>query len=90
LRFAICDLRVALGDGGFNYGCSAIVLNPEIDRTHFNLIYLTRRPEGVEVFKETEKKAMGMQETARAEAQQRKRVARQGQPELFGSKELWK
>jgi three-Cys-motif partner protein len=74
--------------GGFNHGCSAIVLNPEMDRTHFNLIYLTRRPEGVEVFKDAEKKAMEVQETARAEAQQRKRIARQGQSELFGSKEL--
>ncbi len=31
---------------------------------------------------------MEVQETARAEAQQRKRVARKGQSELFGSREL--
>jgi three-Cys-motif partner protein len=74
--------------GGFSFGCSAIVLHPEIDRTHFNLIYLTRNAKGVEVFKEAEKKAMEVQEAARAEAQQRLRVARKGQPELFGSKEL--
>jgi three-Cys-motif partner protein len=74
--------------GGFNFGCSAIVLNPEKDRTHFNLIYLTRRPEGVEVFKETEKKAMEVQEIARADAHKRKREARTGQLDLLGSKEL--
>ena len=74
--------------GGFNFGCSAVVLHPEMDRTHFNLIYLTRNPKGVEVFKDAEKKAMEVQETARAEAQQRKRVARRGQTELFGSREL--
>lgn len=74
--------------GGFNFGCSAIVLHPEMDRTHFNLIYLTRNLKGVEVFKDAEKKAMDVQEAARAEAQQRKRVAREGQIELFGSKEL--
>jgi three-Cys-motif partner protein len=74
--------------GGFNFGCSAIVLNPEKDRTHFNLIYLTRRPEGVEVFKETEKKAMEVQEAARADAHKRKREARTGQLDLLGSKEL--
>jgi three-Cys-motif partner protein len=74
--------------GGFNFGCSAIVLHPEMDRTHFNLIYLTRNPKGIEVFKDAEKKAMELQEAARAEAQQRKRVARKGQAELFGSKEL--
>ena len=74
--------------GGFNFGCSAIVLNPEKDRTHFNLIYLTRHPEGVEVFKETEKKAMEVQETARADAHKRKREARTRQLDLLGSKEL--
>jgi len=74
--------------GSFNLGCNAIVLHPEMDRTHFNLIYLTRNSKGIEVFKDAEKKAMEVQETARAEAQQRKRVARKGQPELFGSKEL--
>jgi three-Cys-motif partner protein len=74
--------------GYFGFACSAIVLHPEIDRTHFNLIYLTRHPEGVKVFKEAEKKAMEVQEAARAEAQQRRRVAREGQPELFDSKEL--
>jgi three-Cys-motif partner protein len=74
--------------GRFNFACTAIVLHPEIDRTHFNLIYLTRNPKGVEVFKDAEKKAMEIQESARAEAQQRKRVARKGQSELFGSKEM--
>lgn len=74
--------------GGFNFGCNAIVLHPEMDRTHFHLIYLTRNPTGVEVFKDAEKKAMEVQEAARAEAQQRKRVARQGQAELLCSKDL--
>lgn len=80
--------RNAKAVGSFNFGCNAIVLHPEMDRTHFNLIYLTRNPKGIEVFKEAEKKAMEVQETARAEAQQRKRVARKGQAELFGSREL--
>lgn len=74
--------------GGFKFGCSAIVLHPEMDRTHFNLIYLTRNSKGVEVFKATEKKAMEVQEEARAEAQQRRRIALKGQTELFGCKEL--
>lgn len=74
--------------GGFDFGCSAIVLHPEMDRTHFNLIYLTRSLKGIEVFKDAEKKAMQVQEAARAAAQQRKRVARRGELELFGSREL--
>jgi three-Cys-motif partner protein len=80
--------RAAKLAGSFDFACNAIVLHPEIDRTHFNLIYLTRHPEGVKVFKEAEKKAMEVQETARAQAQQRRRVARTGQTELFDSKEL--
>lgn len=80
--------RNAKSVGGFNFGCNAIVLHPEMDRTHFNLIYLTRNLKGIEVFKDAEKKAMEVQESARAEAQQRKRVASKGQSELFGSKEL--
>jgi three-Cys-motif partner protein len=74
--------------GGFKYACSAIVLHPEINRTHFNLIYLTRNLRGLEVFKDAEKKAMDVQEVARAEAQQRERVAREGQSELFSSMEV--
>jgi len=80
--------RNAKRAGGFVFAGNAIVLHPEVDRTHFNLIYLTRHSEGVKVFKEAEKKAMAVQEAARAEAQQRKRVARKGQCELFGSKDL--
>lgn len=80
--------RNAKSVGSFNFGCNVIVLHPEIDRTHYNLIYLTRNLKGIEVFKDAEKKAMEVQEAARAEAQQRKRVARKGQSELFGSKEL--
>jgi three-Cys-motif partner protein len=74
--------------GGFPFASNAIVLHPEIDRTHFNLIYLTRNSKGIEVFKAAERKAMEIQEAARADAQQRKRISRKGQTELFGSKDL--
>lgn len=74
--------------GGFTHVCSAIVLNPEQDRTHFHLIYATRNPRGVEVFKAVEKSAMAVQETARGEAQQRAREGRTGQPSLLSSDEL--
>lgn len=74
--------------GEFMYCCTAIVLHPEINRTHFNLIYATRNPKGVEVFKQAEKKAMEVQETARAEAHRRRRETRTGQLDLLGSHEL--
>jgi three-Cys-motif partner protein len=74
--------------GDFPYTCTAIVLHPEIDRTHFHLIYATRNPKGIEVFKEAERKAMEVQEKARAEAHQRRREARTGQFDLLPSQDL--
>lgn len=74
--------------GGFRHVCSAVVLHPEIDRTHFHLIYATRSPKGVEVFKEVEKRAMSVMEQERAEAQKRRRVRSSGQNELFEAKVL--
>jgi hypothetical protein len=68
----------------FKYMCSAIVLHPERDRTHFHLVYGTRHRKGVEVFKDAEKKAMGTQETARAAAQERRRQQATGMASLFG------
>ena len=72
--------------GSFVYTSSAIVLHPTKDRTHFHLIYATRDPKGIEVFKDAEKKAMPVMERTRDEAQKRGRVERTGQTEFaFGS-----
>jgi hypothetical protein len=74
--------------GRFAYVCSAIVLHPERDRTHFHLIYCTRNKRGVEVFKDAERNAMAVQEKARASALQRTRIVRTGQPSLLSNEEL--
>ncbi len=71
--------------GHFKYVCTAVVLNPLQDRTHFHLIYATRHPKGVEVFKSTERSAAGFMLGARAEAKQRSRVDRTGQKEMFSA-----
>lgn len=68
--------------GAFGYTSSAIVLHPEKDRTHFHLIYATRDPRGIEVFKDAEKKAMPIMEKTRDEAQKREREERTRQTEL--------
>jgi three-Cys-motif partner protein len=68
--------------GEFVYTSSAIVLHPKKDRTHFHLIYATREPKGIEVFKAAEKKAMPIMERTRDEAQKRGREERTGQTEL--------
>ena len=75
--------------GDFPYVRTAIVLHPNIDRTHFHLIYATRNAAGVDVFKEAEKAAMRIMESVRANARQRKRQRRTGQGELFGSETLY-
>jgi three-Cys-motif partner protein len=69
--------------GKLQYVLPAIVLHPEINRMHFHLIYATRHPKGVEVFKDTEKQAMKEMERAREQAQRRKREERTGQQELL-------
>lgn len=68
--------------GAFAYTSSAIVLHPKKDRTHFHLIYATRDPKGIEVFKDAEKKAMPLMEKTRDEAQKRGREERTRQTEL--------
>ena len=74
--------------GQFDYVYPAIILHPEKDRTHFHLLYATRHPEGIDVFKKVEKKAMEVMEKARGKAQQRKREKRTRQPELFGAADM--
>jgi len=69
--------------GEFRYVLPAIVLHPEIDRTHFHLIYATRHPKGVEVFKGAEKRAMEEMERLRAGAQRRRREERTLQGEFL-------
>src|SRR5262249_52980905 len=58
--------------GNFGFTSSAVILHPELDRTHFHLIYATRNRTGIEVFKEAEEKAMDEMQHVRAEARKRK------------------
>jgi three-Cys-motif partner protein len=74
--------------GGFTFVSRATVLHPEINRTQFNLVYATRHPTGVTVFKESEAKAMETMEIARARAGQRKREQRMKQRELLNASDL--
>lgn len=69
--------------GRFKYVCPAIVLHPDKDRTHFNLIYATRHDSGLDAFKDAERKAMKEMEHAREEAQRRRREQVSGMKDLF-------
>lgn len=69
--------------GQFRYICQAVVPRPQVNRTHFHLIYATRHPKGAEVFKEAEKNSIPLMHEARAKAQMRRRRERTGMDELF-------
>ncbi len=69
--------------GGYRHCVSSVVLSPRADRTRFHLVYGTRSDEGLVTFREVERAALAFQRTSRAEAQQRDRVRRTGQGELF-------
>jgi three-Cys-motif partner protein len=74
-------------NGGFEFACPAVVLQPKKDRPHFHLIYATRKPIGLDVFKKAERQAMDVMEKARAGVEERERRAK-GQPGLFAAEEM--
>lgn len=69
------NLRAA---GQFQFTCAAAVPRPESDKTHFHLIYATRDPKGLEVFKDAEFKSLPVMMQAQAEASKRSVSARLG------------
>jgi three-Cys-motif partner protein len=75
-------------ESGFQYVADAIVLNPEKDRTHFNLIYGTRHLDGLLVFRNVEKAVMYEQNTVRSITKQKRRIENSNQGELFQAEEI--
>lgn len=67
----------------FKFATSTRVLKPVEDRTHFHLIYGTRHPKGLLVFRDVEKRAYDEQRLARGQAQNRVERDRTGQTDLF-------
>jgi three-Cys-motif partner protein len=63
---------------GFKYVQRAIVIHPDKDQSDFELVYGTRHPKGVEVFKEVEQQAMDVQETSRAYVESKTKRRREG------------
>ena len=70
--------------GKFSHVAAAIVLDPEISRTAFHLIYATRNIVGLQVFKGVEKSAMKAMLEAQEAAAIRKRRSDKTQADLFG------
>jgi three-Cys-motif partner protein len=71
--------------GQFAYVCNSIVLDPEKDSTHFNLIYATRHLKGLKAFKDGEPRVMAHYEDTRAQLRGAK-LEEKGGPGLFGPK----
>jgi three-Cys-motif partner protein len=79
---AYCQ-RVAQA-GKYRHCVSSVILNPTRNRSHFHLVYGTHSDEGLVTFRKVERDALKFQRNRRADAQQRVRVERTGQTELFG------
>jgi len=69
--------------GGYNFVTSTRVKFPTKDRTYFHLIYATRHPKGVLVFRQVEKKAALEQEKAATIAREDIRADSSKEPWLF-------
>jgi hypothetical protein len=69
--------------GKYRHCVSSVILNPTRNRSHFHLVYGTHSDEGLLTFRTVERKALEFQRNSRADAQQRGRIQRTGQAELF-------
>lgn len=69
--------------GEFDYFGVAGILEPNRNRNHFHLIYLTRHIRGLQVFKSAEKKSMQEMENLRAALEKSNRKNTTGQRGLF-------
>jgi three-Cys-motif partner protein len=92
LEFAVvrkyCDLIKR--EGGFSYVCALPVMKPDSDAFNFYLIYATRHPKGVEVFKSVEKRTEEQTHVVRADVQLRQRQEKTGNFELFAPPVLYR
>ncbi len=71
--------------GGYAHIAETTVLRPTIDRPLYSLVYGTRSPKGLEVFRDCQIKALHNQDKARGIAKLQAAVAASEQGEIFGS-----
>lgn len=74
-------------EGDFRFVASTCVSKELSDRPHFYLLYGTRHPSGIQVFRDVESKALLFQEFLRRTAKQRKEEEEAGMGFLFGPSE---
>jgi len=92
LEFAVvrkyCDLIKR--EGAFSYVCALPVMKPDSDAFNFYLIYATRHPKGVEVFKSVEKRTEEQTHLVRADVQLRQRQEKTRNFELFDAPVMYR
>ncbi|MGL4286563.1 MAG: three-Cys-motif partner protein TcmP [Phreatobacter sp.] len=71
--------------GGYKHVAETTVLRPTMDRPLYSLVYGTRSPMGLEVFRNCQIKALRKQDEARGVAKLNAAVAATKQGEMFGS-----
>jgi three-Cys-motif partner protein len=71
--------------GGYDFVAETPILRPIKDRTLYSLIYATRKPVGLEVFRDCQVPALEEQSQIRGEAKVRNAVEKGQQEELFSS-----
>ena len=71
-------------EGNFKYVPSLTVQKTLADRTLYHLVFATRSPIGLEVFRSSQVKALSAQADVRAKAKDKKQVEASGQGSLFG------
>ncbi|MGB7436028.1 MAG: three-Cys-motif partner protein TcmP [Candidatus Acidiferrum sp.] len=76
--------------GAFQYVCSMPVMKADQDTFHYHVIYGTRHPKGVEVFKKTEEYVIPFMHEVRAQAQQRRKFAQDGQYSFLGPQAFYR
>jgi three-Cys-motif partner protein len=73
--------------GGFNFVPSLTVQKTFADRTYYHMVFGTRSPVGLEVFRDSQIKALTMQAEVRASEKSKARTKATGQIELFAGTE---
>ncbi|MEG8016906.1 three-Cys-motif partner protein TcmP [Sphingomonas sp. LR55] len=80
------EFRAALADvGGYRFVSDIDVLKPTKDRTLYFLVYATRRPKGVEVFRDCHVASLTVQSELRGRRKLEGKANRTGQFELLAS-----
>jgi len=76
--------------GRYEYTCALPILKPDQDAFNFHMIYGTRHPRGVEVFKEAERNTVTVMHELRADAQRRRKTESTGQGFLLTPSETYR